>query len=733
MAFDRTQTQHGDEQRHARDLSLEPTRPPTEVPGYEPQRFLGAGAYGEVWVAIDRNTGRQVAIKFYAHRGGLDWSLLSREVEKLALLSADRYVVQLLQVGWDADPPYYVMEYLAHGSLDDRLQQLGKIPAEDAVRIFRDVATGLSHAHGRGVLHCDLKPGNVLLDQDHHPRLADFGQSRLSHEQDPALGTLFYMAPEQADLKAVPDARWDVYALGALLYAMLTGAPPYRSSEATSAMESARDLEDRLARYRHYLATSPKPTGHREISGVDGQLAELIDRCLAVNPARRFPNPQAVLDALTARDVRRAKRPLLVLGLMGPLLLLLIMVIAANRALHTAVKASDNALTKQVVGSNRFAAYSNAAAVTSELERRFRSIERLSLDPDFQQLISDMLADELLAKITAELNNPKLTESQASTLRTIFLAHPARKAVQTKMEELFDDPLQPKVASWFFTEPGGLQMVRAPDGRSVGRNYGWRNYFQRERDDMPADWRPGPDDHILRTTLSSVFLSEASGRWIAAVSTPVYEGGPDGKFLGVIVLTDEVGSFVSLEHPATESEAIPLDHRQDQLAVLVDWRDGPNKGLILQHPLFDQLGEVPERFKELRVLPADLPLEDSPNQVNYRDPMAEDEGGEAYRGRWLAGMAPVMIRGEDSGLLVIVQESYDSAIGGSLKLLSGSLIWIGGVTVAAMFVLVTSLWFFVLRGFATTTKAIQAQATGNGTSTATRSGADVATVAQQRK
>ena len=153
------------------------------MPGYEPRRFLGAGAYGEVWVAIDRNTGRQVAIKFYLHRGGLDWSLLSREVEKLAFLSADRYVVQLLDVGWDATPPYYVMEYVEQGSLEERIKNDGPLPAEQAVTLFRDVCVGLVHAHGKGVLHCDLKPANILLDQDRRPRIADFGQSRLSHEQ----------------------------------------------------------------------------------------------------------------------------------------------------------------------------------------------------------------------------------------------------------------------------------------------------------------------------------------------------------------------------------------------------------------------------------------------------------------------------------------------------------------------------------------------------------------------
>ncbi|MBW8885842.1 MAG: serine/threonine protein kinase, partial [Planctomycetia bacterium] len=215
MSSDFTFQQTPADQQRSKDLSLQRTRPPAEVPGYQTQRFLGAGAYGEVWVGLDRNTGRKVAIKFYLHRRGVDWSLLSREVEKLRFLSADRYVVQLLDVGWDAEPPYYVMEYIEHGSLDERMRRLGAFPVAYAAELFEEIAVGLAHAHGKGVVHCDLKPANILIDQDGKPRLADFGQSRLSHEQKPALGTLFYMAPEQADLQAVPDVRWDVYALGA--------------------------------------------------------------------------------------------------------------------------------------------------------------------------------------------------------------------------------------------------------------------------------------------------------------------------------------------------------------------------------------------------------------------------------------------------------------------------------------------------------------------------------------
>src|SRR6187455_2533856 len=157
MSFDYTAQQTPADEQRSKDLSLQRTRPPTEVPGYQTQRFIGSGAYGEVWVGVDRNTGRKVAIKFYLHRRGVDWSLLAREVEKLRFLSADRYVVQLLDVGWNAEPPYYVMEYVEQGSLDDLLRRHGTFSVPEAVELFHEIAVGLAHAHGKGVVHCDLK------------------------------------------------------------------------------------------------------------------------------------------------------------------------------------------------------------------------------------------------------------------------------------------------------------------------------------------------------------------------------------------------------------------------------------------------------------------------------------------------------------------------------------------------------------------------------------------------
>ena len=129
MSFDRTEQQSQEEIRESRDLSLDPQRPPSQVPGYSIQKFLGSGAYGEVWAATNQKTGRKVAIKFYTRRSSSDIQLLAREVEKLVVLAADRYVVQLLDVGWEANPPYFVMDYIEHGSLEDRLTRGKPLPA----------------------------------------------------------------------------------------------------------------------------------------------------------------------------------------------------------------------------------------------------------------------------------------------------------------------------------------------------------------------------------------------------------------------------------------------------------------------------------------------------------------------------------------------------------------------------------------------------------------------------
>ena len=146
-----------DESGRERSKDRSAELPEPEVPGYEVKRRLGAGSYGEVWLAIQKNTGREVAIKFFSRYKGLDWPLLKREVGKLVEVLGERRVVHLLQVGWDSEPPYYVMEYLPGGSLAERLSGRS-IPVKETVEVFREVAEALVYLHDKAILHCDLKP-----------------------------------------------------------------------------------------------------------------------------------------------------------------------------------------------------------------------------------------------------------------------------------------------------------------------------------------------------------------------------------------------------------------------------------------------------------------------------------------------------------------------------------------------------------------------------------------------
>jgi hypothetical protein len=679
-------------------MSLQDGTPPTMVPGYDPERLLGIGAYGEVWAAVDRNTGRRVAIKFYAHRGGLDWSLLARKVEKLAFLFADRYVVQLIGVGWDADPPYYIMEYLEQGSLAGRLQA-GPLPVGEAVELFHDVAVGLVHAHGKGVLHCDLKPANILLDQDGKPRLADFGQSRLSREQAPALGTLFYMAPEQADLKAVPDARWDVYALGALVYCMLTGSPPHRTPQAVERLEAAGDLDDRLAGYRRMIQSAPPPTAHRQAPGVDRALAEIVGRCLAADPHKRFPNVQSVLAALSVRARQKALRPVMILGAVGPALLLAVVSLFAWRGFQTALRESEEALTSRALRTNSFAAMYVARAAKSELERRYGAVEQVARSAPWRQAAAEAVRQPELARMLSDLSDPQKSEAELEALRRRFREHPARKKLQRQFEALIPERMRPaakgekeneEVASWFFCDAHGISTVRSPESETVGKNFAWRSFFCGGSTDRPRSWRPGPEQHVEATGPSVVFASQASGRWIVAISTPVYDDAPPRNFLGVVALTVEVGRFVELLGG------------EDPFAVLVDWRPGPHQGTILQHPLYDELrrrqGRVPERFLDYHLTAAELPsAENSSRRQNYRDPLAADTAGRAYKGHWLALEEPIRVRGREMGWRVIVQGAYARSIGSTLDELRGSLLRYGLTAAVMVLAIVAGLWAAALR------------------------------------
>ena len=197
---------------------------------YELLTKLGEGGMGTVWKARDTQLGREVAIKrILGHASPMLRERFQRETQALVGLRHTN-IVGIHDVGEDAFGYYLVMEYVAGQTLARAIGAQG-LPEGQAVSILRSLSQALVHAHKRGVVHRDLKPSNVMLDEDGEVRLLDFGLVQLQGAGDLSLlgvgmGTLDYAAPEQRDNASAVDARADVYSLGALFYALLTGRRP---------------------------------------------------------------------------------------------------------------------------------------------------------------------------------------------------------------------------------------------------------------------------------------------------------------------------------------------------------------------------------------------------------------------------------------------------------------------------------------------------------------------------
>ncbi len=713
MNGDHTEYQTAGGRSTSKQLSMQATTPPAEVPGYRLQRFLGAGAFGQVWIGQDLNTGRGVAVKFYLHRGGVNWSLLSREVKNLVQLSADRHVVQVLEVGWDADPPYYVMELVSGGSLEDLLKTRIRLPVGEAVEIFRKVCTGLNHCHGKGVLHCDVKPANILMADDNEPRLADFGQSRMSQDQTPALGTLFYMAPEQADLNSNPDASWDVYAAGAILYRMLTGNPPYRDESVVTEIDTAGSLPKRLLRYREAIEHSSPPTAHQQRRDVDRELAAIVTRCLAADPHQRYGNIQQILDDLQRRERIHRRRPLMLLGIVGPLLLLCATCIYGWRSIQRATKSTTEALRTEAFSSNQLAARFAARTLETEVDRYFSLTREEASQPELRDSLQRYLSDSESAKRLAPISGADTSaEAQRQTeARDQVLDDPLRLPLDKVLEErlarytdLEPGSRRPRVSTMFVTDARGTIVGIAyeePVARrfnSVGRNYAYRTYYHGKSDDLQQNTPIDEIEPLRSTHLSAAFESTATGLWKVAVSTPIWFDQESQQPDAFCVVTVNLGDFKILQSQEGAS----------QIAALVDARDGHKRGTILQHPLLDRRREEDRVVagKAYQVPPLLMRRLLDGGDIDYQDPTAQADDGGEYAGDWIAAMQPVELptdpadghqnSAQTADLLVLVQYRLDTVLA-PVGQLSSSLLWEGVAAIGAILLMTLSLWMLVLR------------------------------------
>jgi WD40 repeat protein/tRNA A-37 threonylcarbamoyl transferase component Bud32 len=270
-----------------------PEAPPVPaVAGYEVLGELGRGGMGVVYKARQVSLDRVVALKMILHGeyvGAEERRRFQAEAEAVARLSHP-HVVQVHEVGEHQGLPYFSLEFCPGGSLADQLDGTPWQPRE-AAALVRPLAGAVQAAHAKGIVHRDLKPANVLLAEDGTPKVTDFGLAKRLDTQGQTqtgavVGTPSYMAPEQAGGSKGVGPAADVYALGAILYELLTGRPPFK---AATALDTVLQV----------LSEEPVPV-RRLQPKVPRDLETVCARCLEKDPARRFASAQDL-----AEDLRR--------------------------------------------------------------------------------------------------------------------------------------------------------------------------------------------------------------------------------------------------------------------------------------------------------------------------------------------------------------------------------------------------------------------------------------------
>src|SRR5262245_35657517 len=267
------------------------------IGSYEILDEIGRGGMGVVYKAQDPRLKRTVALKVIiagGHAGEVELARFQTEAESGARLKHHNFV-QIYEVGSDEGLPFLALEYCAGGSLEDRIAD-SPLTARDSAELVAKLADAMEHAHQAGVIHRDLKPGNVLFDESGEPKITDFGLAKKVGEDDShtrtvsVMGSIGYMSPEQASghtREATPAV--DIYALGAVLYRLLAGRTPFEGSSPVESLQLV--INGVPAPIRRHRRDCPR------------DLETICLKCLEKAPANRYRTAAALAD-----DLRRFLR-----------------------------------------------------------------------------------------------------------------------------------------------------------------------------------------------------------------------------------------------------------------------------------------------------------------------------------------------------------------------------------------------------------------------------------------
>jgi eukaryotic-like serine/threonine-protein kinase len=618
------------------------------LPGYERCRKIGEGGMGEVWEAWQVKLKRFVAIKVI--RGGkLASAAEVRQflagAEAAATLRHDN-IVSIHEVGEHEGVHYFTMDLMKGGSV---LQNMPIFCSERerSVQLLETIARAVHFGHEHGILHRDLNPANILLDENDRPHIADFGIAIRLHrigitEDGAVVGTPHYMSPEQAEGRTRDlTTKTDVYGLGAILYHLLTGRPPFEGETREEVLEQ--------------VVKSP-PLDPRKIDPtIERGLVTICLKCLEKDPENRYPSAEAL--AVTIGRYLNGEAP------EG--------VRVIQRAWHWARRNSVRAAA--IAAAMVFVLIMVPGALS--LLRGEKAAKTAEMQQDNKNRAA-MVAGTVLAKFGA-LSEAVRNAAEDPRLGDALESGDASKAKEfcRSTYEEYEDPSRglklddnSPFDMWFvMDETGRLLAVYARQPlmgtflRTQNRNYEWRDYFRGAA--KLAERRRHS------TYISPAFKSENDDDYKFAISAPVYR---NGTWVGVLIAA-----------VAAQAKLGSLEDDTQSIAVLVAPR-GRDRGsstpespyLVLRHPGYTSYGEavgmdskevrsLNERSREerLRLMrPLGLPPPSLLMSNNsYRDPLAERYVN--YAGRWIAGYAPV----GNTGFVVIIQSRAERAFASVLE------------------------------------------------------------------
>jgi serine/threonine protein kinase len=269
--------------------------PPRQIPGYQLLGRLGAGAMATVYKARQLSLDRVVAVKILPKKFCQRPEFVARfyaEGRAAAKLNHPN-IVAALDVGRHGETHYFVMEYVEGHTVHERIVREGPYAETEALAIGIQIATALDHAHHAGLIHRDVKPKNILIAKAGVAKLADMGLARAVSDREAAeaeagraFGTPYYISPEQIRADRNIDSRADIYGLGATLYHMVTGKPPFEGPDVATIL-------------RKHLREPLVPPDHVNLELTNG-MSEIIELCLAKNPAHRYATTADLIEDLQA-------------------------------------------------------------------------------------------------------------------------------------------------------------------------------------------------------------------------------------------------------------------------------------------------------------------------------------------------------------------------------------------------------------------------------------------------